>query len=91
MKLFHMSIDTVKNDKEDIRCGGPQYLGFDFYMEFENKKDAEKYKGVISELFRKLNKSFIGVRIEERAYMKIWSKAEVENYIINYIDNIEIE
>ena len=31
-----ISVDCVKNDPVDVRCGGPAYLGFDFHV---NKKN----------------------------------------------------
>lgn len=28
-----ISVNCVANDPVDIRCGGPNYLGFDFFVE----------------------------------------------------------
>ena len=30
-----IGVDCVPNDPVDIRCGGPAYLGFDFYVKKE--------------------------------------------------------
>jgi hypothetical protein len=31
----YYSINCKENDRVDIRCGGPQFLGFDFHMDSE--------------------------------------------------------
>lgn len=44
MKCRHVNVDVVANDSVDIRCGGPDVLGFDFYVAPTEKPDAiEKY------------------------------------------------
>lgn len=35
-----IEVDVKENDRVDIRCGGPQYLGFDFYVDADEKPDA---------------------------------------------------
>ena len=30
IKCSRIGVDCVANDPVDIRCGGPEYLGFDF-------------------------------------------------------------
>ena len=44
VKCTRISVDCVTNDPVDIRCGGPEYLGFDFNV---RKKDAEEMKKFI--------------------------------------------
>lgn len=36
-------VDCVVNDPVDIRCGGPQYLGFDFFVKEELADDMQKF------------------------------------------------
>lgn len=31
----HISVDCVVNDPVDVRCGGPDFLGFDFFVRQE--------------------------------------------------------
>ena len=33
--LKKIVVDCERNDPVDIRCGGPDYLGFDFYVKDE--------------------------------------------------------
>ena len=32
VKCTEIGVDCVENDPVDIRCGGPEYLGFDFFV-----------------------------------------------------------
>ncbi len=32
-KAVHLSVDCKHNDRVDIKCGGPAFLGFDFYVD----------------------------------------------------------
>ena len=41
VKCTRIGVDCVPNDPVDIRCGGPNYLGFDFNVE-KNKVDKMK-------------------------------------------------
>lgn len=34
-------VDCVKNDPVDISCGGPDYLGFDFYVQKDKVKEMK--------------------------------------------------
>ena len=36
-----ISVDCVQNDPVDIRCGGPLYLGFDFYVYKDEKEEMQ--------------------------------------------------
>ena len=38
-----ISVNCVANDPVDIRCGGPNYLGFDFFVEEEKADDMQKF------------------------------------------------
>lgn len=40
IQAIHISADVKENDRVDIKCGGPQYLGFDFYINPDDKKKA---------------------------------------------------
>lgn len=43
-EVNHWSIDICSNDPVDIRCGGPQTLGFDFYLDADlAEKDVKKF------------------------------------------------
>lgn len=36
-------VDCVANDPVDIRCGGPDYLGFDFFVKKEEAEEMKKF------------------------------------------------
>lgn len=36
-------VDCVKNDPVDISCGGPDYLGFDFYVQKDKVKEMKDF------------------------------------------------
>ena len=42
IKCSRLSIDCVVNDPVDIRCGGPEYLGFDFNVKEEETEEMKK-------------------------------------------------
>lgn len=43
VKCSKLGVDCVKNDPVDIRCGGPNYLGFDFCVRSEEKEEMINY------------------------------------------------
>ena len=40
--LKHVCVNVANNDLVDIRCGGPNILGFDFYVDPDWKPDDIK-------------------------------------------------
>ena len=38
-----ISVDCVKNDSVDIRCGGPSYLGFDFNVPKDKLEEMKRF------------------------------------------------
>ena len=38
-----IAVDCVHNDPVDIRCGGPLYLGFDFFVKKEETDEMIEY------------------------------------------------
>ena len=43
IKCSKIGVDCVSNDPVDIRCGGPEFLGFDFYVREEYTKEMTKF------------------------------------------------
>jgi len=71
-------VDCVRNNSVDIRCGGPQFLGYDFNVE---KEKVEEMKAFIQQKINENNQSFIG--ISEELFRKskkcnIWTKTDIE-------------
>lgn len=44
-------VDCVANDPVDIRCGGPNYLGFDFHVREEVTEEMQKFIAIALETF----------------------------------------
>ena len=83
MKLRKITIDCVRNeDKTDLRCGGPQYLGFDFCIMAHHgyPKDIEK---IIRNLLEKHNRPIIDIIVSRPRELncKAWSFEEIEQCI----------
>ena len=49
IKCSRIGVDCVANDPVDIRCGGPEYLGFDFNVREEETEDMIQDKRSIKE------------------------------------------
>ena len=43
IRCSQISVDCVANDPVDIRCGGPEYLGFDFNVRVEQTEEMKKF------------------------------------------------
>lgn len=43
VKCSTISVDCAHNDPVDIRCGGPEYLGFDFFVKQEDVQEMMHY------------------------------------------------
>lgn len=79
----HIAVDCVENDKQDIRMGGPQYIGYDFYVK---KEDAKEMKDFILKTLKKF-----GVPIESiyvagtvvKEESKVWTKEKIHKCIAN--------
>ena len=49
IRCSKINVDCVANDPVDIRCGGPDYLGFDFNVREEQTEDIKKFIAVTLE------------------------------------------
>ena len=43
IRCLQISVDCVANDPVDVRCGGPEYLGFDFNVRQEQTEEMKKF------------------------------------------------
>ena len=55
-----INIDCTINDPVDVRCGGPEYLGFDFNVRKEDSKEIDTKKKNIRSTFKYLKKIYRG-------------------------------
>ena len=47
----HISVDCVVNDPVDVRCGGPDFLGFDFFVKLEETEYMQQAIKIALEQF----------------------------------------
>lgn len=43
VRCAQICVDCVANDPVDIRCGGPEYLGFDFFVREEQAEEMKDF------------------------------------------------
>lgn len=79
MVTYRVSIDCKENDPVDRRCGGPHYLGFDFFIKSTSEKAA------IAQFRTLLEKYEIPIiRIDARkepTKLRLWSLKTIEKNI----------
>ena len=72
-------IDCEQNDWEDIRCGGPQFLGFDFVVDSsENNEELEHF---LRKTLKIAGHHCLGIKIYELDQPKVWTREEMEECI----------
>ena len=77
IKCSRIGVDCVANDPVDIRCGGPEYLGFDFNVKEEETEEMKKFIAVTLETFEipLVNLYVCGTKeLEEK---NVWDKKRI--------------
>ena len=86
-----ISVDCVENDPVDIRCGGPEYLGFDFFVKDEEFGEMQKFiVGTLSSLEIPL----ISIYESDKMTLHekdIWTKEKIYNSIVENANDIKNE
>ena len=77
--MKRVTIDCERNDWEDIRCGGPQFLGFDFTV--DDSEDDEELKKFLQEKLKQYKRGCISINIHTIIQPKIWTREEMEECI----------
>ena len=85
VNCYKVIIDCQRNDSVDIKCGGPEYLGYDFFIDCENSHEMIEY---IKEVCQELNVPIINLyfdqdKIYEKEEGKIWTKEKIYECIEN--------
>ena len=92
IKCNVIAVDTEKNDPVDIRCGGPTYLGYDYFVKSE---ETESLKSFIKKTFASMHKEYIRIYVSaENIYKpanKVWDKSRIYKDLTgkNYSEKIE--
>lgn len=70
-------VECAANDPVDIRCGGPYYLGFDFFVKEEQTEDMIKF---IFITLKTLEVPLIRMYVDRRTTLSeenIWTKERI--------------
>lgn len=81
VKCNQISVDCVKNDPVDVRAGGPDYLGFDFYVAEEKTEEMKKF---ITETLKKYNiplSCMWSLKSLDKSSENVWTKERIEECI----------
>lgn len=74
-----ISVDSVHNDPVDIRCGGPEYLGFDFFVKEGEVKEMAIF---IADTMNKYGVPLDGMNVVgvpvSLSENKVWTKERIE-------------
>lgn len=79
----HILVNCQANDSVDIRCGGPRYLGYDFYVEKGHEKESTD---LIKKTLKECGFPCIGTRISPNGFIaekNLWSLKMIEKCIKN--------
>lgn len=78
-KCRRISVDSVYNDPVDIRCGGPEYLGFDFFVKEDEVKEMAVF---IADTMNKYGVPLEGINVVEDTLTlnedKVWTKERID-------------
>ncbi len=88
-----VSINVCANDRQDIKCGGPSFLGFDFHIDAD-EAPAKLRKFLEKELTkRKLPAGSIQIDAPEwvESEAKCWSREEISTCIKGEADYLRGE
>lgn len=77
--MIRIDVDVTHNNWEDIKYGGPQMLGFTFFV--QDNIDKEDYENTIRSYLSKNELPCLGIRFNTLKEYKIWSKEEIINCI----------
>lgn len=79
--VIKIEVNCEKNDPVDIRCGGPKFLGFDFFTKKIDASDAIEF---IREQLNKNSLPLINIDIQSASEdATIWTKEKIAECIKN--------
>ncbi|MFW5962148.1 MAG: hypothetical protein ACOCQR_00855 [bacterium] len=82
VEVKHYLINCENNDSVDIQCGGPQILGYDFFVDAE--KNEEKTKKMIENMLKKYKQPLMNISVSvagEIPLDNLWTEEKIENCI----------
>lgn len=88
-----ISVDCIKNDPVDVKAGGAEILGYDFFVE---ENDAERLVSLINTTINDLSLPLMGISILEKGKLtlseeQVWKDERIVQCIIDESDVIIAE
>ncbi len=88
-----ISVDCIKNDPVDVKAGGAEILGYDFFVE---ENDAERLVSLINTTINDLSLPLMGISILEKGKLtlsedQVWRDERIVQCIIDDSDVIIAE
>ena len=80
---FSIGVDCIPNSEEDIKKGGPKYLGYDFVVPY---RDAKKASLLIEKKLKTLCVPIHGITLSDRFLFKKNDACSIDK-IIQVIDD----
>ena len=77
IRCSQISVDCVLNDPVDIRCGGPEYLGFDFFVNEEKAQEMIKFITLAIENFNIPLVNIYVANTYNLNHKEIWTKERI--------------
>lgn len=77
IKCSRIGVDCVVNDPVDIRCGGPEYLGFDFNVKEEVTEEMKQFIVVTLETLQIPLANIYICGIKELEEKDVWDKKRI--------------
>ena len=90
VKCSKISVDCIHNDPVDIKAGGAEILGYDFFVD---EKDAERLVTVIKNAISELHLPLMGIAIQEKGRIllkedQVWKDERILQCIVDQSDVI---
>lgn len=83
VKCLKISVDCIKNDPVDVRCGGADILGYDFFVD---ANEQQELVGVIRKTIEELRLPLMGINVLDEEYLlseqDVWRKDRIVECII---------
>ena len=88
-----ISVDCIKNDPVDVKTGGAEILGYDFFVE---RVEAERLVSLIDTTIKELSLPLMGIKILEEGKFslpeeQVWRDERIVQCIIDDSDVIIAE
>ena len=78
IRCSQISVDCVANDPVDIRCGGPEYLGFDFFVKKEETEYMQLFiRETLKVLEIPLTNMYASCKNMKKPSNKLWTKERI--------------